>query len=66
LWISISTTRLAPAIAANRVHADLGNTGGDWKIVDAPAFKELHSEANGTQQSSNGGGMATSVAGAND
>jgi Mn-containing catalase len=30
------------------------NTGGDWQIVDAPAFKELQSEAKGTRQSSNG------------
>jgi Mn-containing catalase len=30
------------------------NTGGDWQIVDAPAFKELQSEAKGTRQSSKG------------
>ena len=27
------------------------NTGGDWQIVDAPAFKELESQMKGTRQS---------------
>jgi Mn-containing catalase len=31
------------------------NTGGDWQIVDAPAFKELASVTKGTRQPSNGG-----------
>jgi Mn-containing catalase len=31
------------------------NTGGDWQIVDAPAFKEFASVTKGTRQSSNGG-----------
>lgn len=30
------------------------NTGGDWEIVEAPAFAELQSEMNGTRQSANG------------
>jgi Mn-containing catalase len=30
------------------------NTGGDWQIVDAPAFKELQSQTKGTRQSTNG------------
>src|ERR1700677_1855663 len=42
------------------------NTGGDWKIVDAPAFKELASETRGTRQASNGHAAATSKANAND
>ena len=29
------------------------NTGGDWQIVDAPAFKELDSELKGTRRQSN-------------
>jgi Mn-containing catalase len=29
------------------------NTGGDWQIVDAPAFKELDSERKGTRRESN-------------
>jgi Mn-containing catalase len=28
------------------------NTGADWQIVDAPAFRELESELKGTRQSS--------------
>jgi Mn-containing catalase len=42
------------------------NTGGDWEIVEAPAFKELQSEAKGTRQPSNGGGVAASRSHAND
>ena len=43
------------------------NTGGDWQIVDAPAFKELASETRGTRQASNGhAAAATSKANAND
>jgi Mn-containing catalase len=42
------------------------NTGGDWQIVDAPAFKELASETRGTRQASNGHAAATSKANAND
>src|ERR1700742_864100 len=42
------------------------NTGGDWQIVDAPAFKELASETRGTRQTSNGHAAATSKANAND
>ena len=30
------------------------NTGGDWQIVDAPAFKELESQTRGTRQASEG------------
>jgi Mn-containing catalase len=30
------------------------NTGGDWQIVDAPAFKELQSQTKGTRQATNG------------
>jgi Mn-containing catalase len=30
------------------------NTGGDWQIVDAPAFKALESELKGTRQPSTG------------
>jgi Mn-containing catalase len=30
------------------------NTGGDWQIVDAPAFKEFESDMKGTRQVSNG------------
>ena len=40
------------------------NTGGDWKIVDAPAFKGLQSEAAGTR-TSNGQHAANSRANAN-
>src|SRR5580698_6141687 len=29
------------------------NTGGDWQIVDAPAFKELDSQRKGTRRDSN-------------
>ena len=40
------------------------NTGGDWQIVDAPAFKELRSQTKGTRQAANGeantAGRATS------
>jgi Mn-containing catalase len=43
------------------------NTGGDWQIVDAPAFKELESEMRGTRQASNGRATkTTSKAAAND
>ena len=42
------------------------NTGGDWQIVDAPAFKELASETRGARQTSNGHAAATSKANAND
>jgi Mn-containing catalase len=31
------------------------NEGGDWQIVEAPAFTELLSEKKGTRQSANGG-----------
>jgi Mn-containing catalase len=41
------------------------NTGGDWKIIEAPAFKKLQSEASGTRQS-NGNRAAASTAAAND
>ena len=41
------------------------NTGGDWQIVEAPAFKELQSEASGERQP-NGNRSATSRAAAND
>ncbi|HEX4379638.1 MAG TPA: manganese catalase family protein [Candidatus Acidoferrum sp.] len=30
------------------------NTGGDWQIVDAPAFKEFESATKGTRQPTNG------------
>ena len=30
------------------------NTGGDWQIVDAPAFKKLQSQTKGTRQAANG------------
>src|ERR1700760_1532009 len=42
------------------------NTGGDWQIVDAPAFKELASEMRGTRQTSNGHAATTSKANASD
>src|ERR1700749_1209360 len=42
------------------------NTGGDWQIVDSPAFKELQSQSKGTRQTSNGHAAATSKANAND
>jgi len=29
------------------------NSGGDWQIVEAPAFKELDSEPRGTRRQSN-------------
>jgi Mn-containing catalase len=38
------------------------NTGGDWQIVDAPAFKEFESETKGTRQPSNGHAAANSKA----
>ncbi len=41
------------------------NTGGDWQIVEAPAFKELASQPKGTRQS-NGHAAATTKAHAND
>jgi Mn-containing catalase len=31
------------------------NSGGDWQIVDAPAFKELESQMKGTRQSASDG-----------
>jgi Mn-containing catalase len=37
------------------------NTGGDWQIVDAPAFKELESAAKGTRQSTNGHAAAAAA-----
>ena len=30
------------------------NTGGDWQIVEAPAFQQLESEMKGTRQATNG------------
>src|SRR6202012_5197971 len=41
------------------------NTGGDWQIVDAPAFKELQSQTKGTRQT-NGRTAETAKAHAND
>ena len=41
------------------------NTGGDWQIVDAPAFKELESQMKGTRQP-NGKSAVTNKAHAND
>jgi Mn-containing catalase len=41
------------------------NTGGDWQIVDAPAFKQFESETKGTRRSSNSH-AATSNATAKD
>jgi Mn-containing catalase len=29
------------------------NAGGDWQIVDSPAFKQLQSDMKGTRQASN-------------
>jgi Mn-containing catalase len=40
------------------------NTGGDWQIVDSPAFKELQSQSKGTRQASNGHGALDSRAAA--
>jgi Mn-containing catalase len=37
------------------------NTGGDWQIVDAPAFKELQSEMKGTRTGSGSNGHRESV-----
>jgi Mn-containing catalase len=31
------------------------NEGGDWELVEAPAFKELDSETKGTRRTTNGG-----------
>jgi Mn-containing catalase len=42
------------------------NTGGDWQIVDAPAFKELASEMKGTRQAANGHAVPIAKANAND
>ncbi len=39
------------------------NTGGDWQIVDAPAFKELESQTKGTRQSNGHGSTNTRTAG---
>ena len=36
------------------------NTGGDWKIVEAPAFQELESKFKGTRRASNGNGAGHS------
>jgi Mn-containing catalase len=41
------------------------NTGGDWQIVDAPAFKELESQTKGTRQSNGNATPAKRVAAAN-
>jgi Mn-containing catalase len=41
------------------------NTGGDWQIVDAPAFKELQSQTKGTRQT-DGRTTGTAKAHAND
>jgi Mn-containing catalase len=41
------------------------NTGGDWQIVDAPAFKEFQSQTKGTRQT-NGRTTGTAKAHAND
>jgi Mn-containing catalase len=30
------------------------NSGGDWQVVEAPAFRELESETKGTRQPSSG------------
>jgi Mn-containing catalase len=38
------------------------NTGGDWQIVEAPAFQELESEMKGTRQPSNGNPKANTAA----
>src|SRR5579863_591660 len=40
------------------------NTGGDWEIVEAPAFQQFESETKGTRQPSNGHAAATSKANA--
>jgi Mn-containing catalase len=39
------------------------NTGGDWQIVDAPAFKELESETKGTRIAAADSSAATKAAG---
>jgi Mn-containing catalase len=39
------------------------NTGGDWEIVEAPAFKQLRSEHKGTRSSSNGEQQVSARAG---
>jgi Mn-containing catalase len=41
------------------------NTGGDWQIVEAPAFRELESEMKGTRQPSNGPSGASKAAASN-
>src|SRR5580698_6404693 len=41
------------------------NTGGDWQIVDSPAFKELESEMKGTRQTNGNATPAKRVAAAN-
>jgi Mn-containing catalase len=38
------------------------NTGGDWQIVDAPAFQELESDMKGTRQPSSGPVLGTAAA----
>jgi Mn-containing catalase len=39
------------------------NIGGDWQIVDAPAFTELESEMKGTRRASNGNTVRSETAG---
>jgi Mn-containing catalase len=39
------------------------NTGGDWQIVDAPAFKEFESQTKGTRQSNGHGSASKRAAG---
>jgi Mn-containing catalase len=39
------------------------NTGGDWQIVGAPAFKELESQTKGTRQADGQGTPSTRAAG---
>src|SRR5208282_2522784 len=39
------------------------NTGGDWEIVEAPAFKELDSETKGTRESTNNDSALSAKAG---
>jgi Mn-containing catalase len=38
------------------------NTGGDWQIVEAPAFKQFESEAKGTRQPSGDGVLSMKAA----
>ena len=39
------------------------NAGGDWQIVEAPAFQELDSEMKGTRESSNNDSALSAKAG---